>query len=175
MDEEILFKKNTILALIRKERKSHRRLVSRAFSLLHEKPVESGSMLSLSHQDCDFGRWYYGTGQMLSAYRLYRKLEEPHRKLHATFQEILHLASTETGKPSLLQRLRSRSPRRRLSEEQIARINELIVRLNAESAQFTRLLHELETKLRSNTDDEFYKLYRLRHAWGSKSARDNML
>ena len=46
---------------------------------------------AVSHQHCDFGRWYYGEGRKHFGHIVtMQKIEQPHRQMHQLIQEIIN-------------------------------------------------------------------------------------
>lgn len=43
----------------------------------------------VSHHDCDFGKWYYSEGQILSSHKVFNELEVFHKEVHSTAKEII--------------------------------------------------------------------------------------
>ncbi len=150
-----LEKKKELIGKLRDAKKAHRRWVSNAQILMQGVPVKN-DQLPLNDTECGFGHWYYGEGQALLAYPVYRKIEAPHTALHATYLQIFDLLFRER-KVSLFSRMLGKKAEPTPAE--LAKAKKLFTVLNAESIRIMGLLDELADLIISMEDTDFENLF----------------
>ncbi len=47
--------------------------------------------IPVNYTMCDFGKWYYGNGQLLNEYDRFEEIEEIHQQIHNTYLKIYNL------------------------------------------------------------------------------------
>jgi hypothetical protein len=52
---------------------------------------DAQASIPVNYTLCDFGKWYYGDGQILSNYPEYKDLELVHQMVHDTYLQIYNL------------------------------------------------------------------------------------
>ena len=136
---------------IRKAKKAHLKWVSYAYGLIEGLPLES-NQVPVFETDCEFGRWYYGHGQVLDRLEEFRNLEAPHRDLHHQYMKIFKTLFQEEDK-GFWGRLFGKSADDDDLKKEKAR------RYFAELQQLSTLLRNgldrLENSLLDMTDEEF--------------------
>jgi len=88
-------KKQEIIDKLRGARVSH--TTWKSFAHLIAKGVlndPNGDSTPLVPTLCDFGKWYYKDGLVLSSLKSYKDIEMPHEQLHNTYAEIYALKET---------------------------------------------------------------------------------
>ena len=148
-------KKKELIGKLRDAKKAHRRWVSNAQILMQGVPVKN-DQLPLNETECGFGHWYYGEGQALRSYPVYRNIEAPHTALHTTYLQIFDLLFRER-KVSLFSRMLGKKAEPSPAELESAR--RLFTVLNAESLKIMELLDELEDLIVSMDDKDFKNLF----------------
>ena len=148
-------KKKELIGKLRDAKKAHRRWVSNAQILMQGVPVKN-DQLPLNETECGFGHWYYGEGQALRSYPVYRNIEAPHTALHTTYLQIFDLLFRER-KVSLFSRMLGKKAEPSPAELESAR--RLFTVLNAESLKIMELLDELEDLIVSMDDKDFESLF----------------
>ncbi len=136
-----LLKLENVLERIEMARLAHLRWVDRAEALVSGLPLDKEKVPVLP-TECAFGQWYYGEGRALRSLPSYQALEEPHRALHRTYQEIFKLLFGEEDR-SLLSRLFGfghESNRRQEAEA-------LLPKLKDESKTMLKMLDLLEREV----------------------------
>ena len=151
----MLQKKRELIGKLRDAKKAHRRWVSNAQILMQGIPVKN-DQLPLNETECGFGHWYYGEGQALRGYPVYRKIEAPHATLHATYLQIFDLLFRER-KVSLFSRMLGK--RAEPSPAELETAKRLFTVLNAESSKIMELLDELADLIISMDDKNFENLF----------------
>jgi hypothetical protein len=79
--------KKEVLEKIRHAKTGHKRWMSYAKAIHMGIPVEKEAV-PVIETDCDFGKWYYGEGQIFSKLDSFKAIEEPHSMLHQKYMEI---------------------------------------------------------------------------------------
>jgi len=151
----LLEEKKQIITRLRDAKKAHRRWVSNAQILMQGVPVKN-DQIPLNETECGFGRWYYGEGQALRKYALYKAIEQPHTALHNTYLQIFNLLFRER-KVSLFGRLLGKKAEP--SQAELEEAKRLFVLLNAESLKITSLLDELEELIMGMDEKDFRLLF----------------
>lgn len=82
-------KLSEVLETLTQARLAHLRWVARAEALLAGLPLDK-EQVPVLQTDCDFGKWYYGSGRALDRLSTYSALEEPHQLLHKTYMQIFN-------------------------------------------------------------------------------------
>jgi hypothetical protein len=80
-------KKEEIIKKLISAKVSHHVWRSYARALVSGLPIDKQKVPVL-HTHCDFGKWYYGDGQLLSSLPAFQAIEAPHRKLHSEYLKI---------------------------------------------------------------------------------------
>ncbi len=155
MEEGTSLDRNRLIRRLREAKKAHRRWVSNAQILMQGIPVRN-DQLPLNETECGFGQWYYGDGQALREYEVFRAIEAPHRRLHALYLDIFHLLFRER-KVSLLGRLLGRKATP--TQEELEQARALFADLNRESLRIMDLLDELEAVIAGMDEEEFSRLF----------------
>ncbi len=79
--------KAEIITRLRDSKKAHMTWVTHAHALVEGLSVAE-EKVPVHGTECGFGCWYYGEGQILSQLAAFRKVEDPHLKLHDVYMEI---------------------------------------------------------------------------------------
>jgi len=155
MDDPVLDQKKKLIRRLREAKKAHRRWVSNAQILMQGIPVQN-DQLPLNDTECGFGQWYYGDGQALRGYEVFRAIEAPHQRLHGLYLDIFHLLFRKR-KTSLLGKLLGRSAKP--STQELDQARQLFAQLNAESLRIMELLDRLEELIAGMDEAEFSRLF----------------
>jgi len=121
-----------------------------AGALLDEKQVP------LTYADCNFGTWYYGSGQCLAQNKTFIELEKPHKSLHSHYMKLF-LLLFEKAEPSFLQKIFGSAQKQK--EEKLAEAATMLPALKHDSHEMIQLLKMLETEIVTMTEDKFNQLF----------------
>jgi hypothetical protein len=147
--------KTEIITRLLDAKKAHRRWVSNAQILMQGIPVQN-DQLPLNETECGFGEWYYGEGQALRKYDVYKAIEAPHTALHNTYLQIFNLLFRKR-KVSLFARLLGNKAEP--TETELEEAKKLFSSLNTESQTIMEQLDALEDIILSMDDDTFSQLF----------------
>jgi hypothetical protein len=99
--------KNKILDHLNTARISHIAWVDKAQSLVYGSTSISKNQLPLEATNCNFGRWFFKTGQILfciMSEKLVKSVEEKHEELHNSYLKIFQIYFEQKQESSLLLR-----------------------------------------------------------------------
>jgi len=136
-------KLSDVVSQLHNARAAHKAWVARAEALVAGMPLEK-EQVPLLPTDCIFGKWYYGSGQMLRRLPAYKALEKPHDKLHQTYMKIFRLLFDEPD-VSALGRLFGQTKKAKAA--QIKQAELLISTLRGLSDEVCDILETLETQV----------------------------
>ncbi len=136
-------KLSEIVERIHKARAAHKAWVTRAEALVAGLPLDR-ELVPVLPTDCEFGRWYYGPGQMLRRLPAYREIEPAHDALHKTYMRIFQLLYDEPD-VSRLGRLFGQARRQR--RDRLQQAQELLPVLRKQSEEMGAILDALEEQL----------------------------
>jgi len=151
-------KKHKVLDSIRAARLAHVQWVDRTRVLVEGLAITE-EQIPFEATCCDFGRWFYGEGQLLLALfnrASIKKLEDKHKELHVVYIKIFKIyfdRSTQSFLEKLLQK------RKKVSEKEKTIAMEALVQLEKLSTELIGYLNIFEKNLNSIEEDEFEKLY----------------
>jgi len=128
---------------LRNARAAHKAWVARAEALIEGMNVDKEHIPMLP-TDCIFGKWYYGSGQMLRKLPAYQALEKPHDELHRTYMQIFKLLFDEPD-VSAWGKLFGRA--KKAKTEQLKEAKALFKRLQSISDEVCDCLESLEEQL----------------------------
>ncbi len=105
----------------------------------------------INYTTCDFGKWYYGAGQVLTPFKEYRDIEPVHEQVHSTYLEIFSMYN---------QRLEGSffTSVKKLEKERKEKAVKLEVILKEYSKLLFDLLIALEMKIKRMSDMEINAL-----------------
>jgi len=84
--------KKDIISQLRLAKTGHKQWIATIYVLIRIDNIEDAkSKIPVSFTACDFGKWYYGDGQMLAEFEEYQNLEKPHQKIHDIYLQIFNL------------------------------------------------------------------------------------
>ena len=146
--------KAKIISQLTTARKAHVEWFTCAEALLAGAELEK-EKIPLTYEHCDFGAWYYGTGQCLSGLSTFKALEEPHKALHGFYHDIFVILYGET-KQSFLSKLFG--SKKKHTTEKYEKAQVLLFPLEQASNQMVRALRLLETEILTMSDDKFATL-----------------
>lgn len=89
-------KRTEIISKLRDAKMSH--LTWKSYAHLISKGVltdASGNITPIVPTMCEFGKWYYREGVVLSRLKSYQDIELPHNKIHETYAQIYSLKDSE--------------------------------------------------------------------------------
>lgn len=130
---------------LRNARAAHKTWVARAEALIAGLSVDKEHIPMLP-TECIFGKWYYGSGQMLRRLPAYKAIEKPHDELHRTYMNIFKLLFDEPD-VSMLGRLFGQ--KRKAKADQLKQAQALFTRLKDISDEVCEILEQLESQLLS--------------------------
>lgn len=152
--------KADIITRLRDGKKAHLTWVTHAHALVEGLGVGQ-EKVPVHGTECGFGCWYYGAGQVLSPLAAFRKVEDPHLKLHDIYLEIhklLRVADKEDTSGLFGRMLGSG---KKLAEEKAAaqaRAHTLFTELKMVSKDIAGHLDELQQQLIEMDDAKFAAL-----------------
>ena len=141
--------KAEILNHIRGAKAAHLRWKARATAMVEGLPLEEGQVPIL-HTDCAFGKWYYGSGQLLSQMNSYTSLSEPHEQLHTVYMKIFKLLFGDQEKSMLGNLFGSRAKQNKKVDD----AKTLMKVLSSLSTDMVEKLNQLEKDVMGMTEDE---------------------
>lgn len=144
--------KSDLISKLRMAKTSHMKWISDVQILIRLGDVEqANAKVPVNYTSCDFGRWYYSDGQMLSEYSEYTDIEEIHQLVHDTYLQIYSLYK----KPIEGGFFNS-------AKKQLAEREEKALKLDIILKKYSKLLFELlvtlENKIKSLSDQEILNL-----------------
>ena len=84
-----LDKKKEIIKHLQAAKLSHKKWMSSVQILIRLEDIEQAkASIPINYTMCDFGKWYYGEGQILNIYPKYAEMEEIHKSVHDTYLQI---------------------------------------------------------------------------------------
>ncbi len=148
--------KNQVIQLLRTAKRDHLAWVGRAELLVQGIPV-SKEQLPVLHTDCNFGRWYFGEGQVLAKFTDFRAIDPPHQTLHHAYAQIFKLLLEEEN-PSFFSKLLGTA--RKQHERNMPAIEANMHALEQASQEVVRHLEALEHILHDMPDEDVVELFR---------------
>lgn len=136
-------KLSDVVEQIHKARAAHKAWVARAEALVAGLPLEK-DLVPVLPTDCEFGRWYYGPGQMLRRLPAYHSIELAHDALHKTYMQIFQLLFDA---PDVSRLARWFGQARRQRQERLEQARGLLPVLQKQSEELGILLDALEDQL----------------------------
>lgn len=112
---------------------------------------EVKSLAPVNFTACDFGKWYYGKGQMLSSFVAYKDIEKPHQMVHDVYLRLLNLYDggiVDTFLSSYKKQLRIRENQSDL----------LVKMLNDHSNMLFKNMDALEDTVKNLSNDQIKEL-----------------
>lgn len=79
--------RSKLLEQLRAAKSAHIQWRASAQAMVNGLPIDETSVPVL-HTDCNFGRWYYGAGQVLDNVPAFRAIDEEHEQLHMVYMKI---------------------------------------------------------------------------------------
>ena len=142
--------KKDILIQLRHAKSAHIQWRSYAQALIAGIGVEQNHV-PVIHTDCKFGRWYYGSGQMLSTLSSYAAIEAPHEMLHQIYMKIFKLLFGEDDRSALQKLFKSSA---KLKKEHQVEAEELMDKLVAVSHTLLEAIALLEHEVMEMDEQE---------------------
>lgn len=91
-NQELISFKQDIIKHLEAAKISHKKWMSYVQILLRLGDVEEAkSAIPINYTLCDFGKWYYGKGQVLKDFPEFIQIEEVHLHVHDTYLQIHNL------------------------------------------------------------------------------------
>lgn len=137
MNKEELVKK------VREAKAAHVSWVMKADALIRGIPLEK-EQVPINGTECSFGKWYYGSGQTLSALPSFKAIEKSHSELHSVYARIFKLLFEETNH-SFLSKIFGQS--RKVDEKNTSQARSLFPELKAHSEEVIKCLDSLESEI----------------------------
>ncbi len=135
---------------IRKAKMGHKKWVSYAKAMHMGINVDKDAVPMLE-TDCDFGKWYYGEGQIFSDLESFQAIEAPHSLLHQTYMQ-LYKARRKPVKTGIF------ISKNKAQNEKQKKLDNLMNQLLQVSQILTDNLKELETDIKNMSDFELERL-----------------
>ncbi len=135
---------------IRKAKMGHKKWVSYAKAMHMGINVDKDAVPMLE-TDCDFGKWYYGEGQIFSDLESFQAIEAPHSLLHQTYMQ-LYKARRKPVKTGMF------VSKNKAQNEKQKKLDNLMNQLLQVSQILSDNLKELETDIKNMSDFELERL-----------------
>jgi len=146
-------KKADILNHIRSAKAAHLRWKAHATALVEGLPLEDGQ-IPILHTDCIFGKWYYGSGQILNSLNSYASLDEPHEQLHKIYMKIFKLLFGDQDK-SMFSKLFGAKAK---TQQNHAEAKTMMRVLSSISVDMVEKLNRLEKDILAMSDEQIEAL-----------------
>lgn len=147
-------KKTEAIDMLHHARSAHLQWRARAQALVAGIPLDK-DQVPINYTDCKFGRWYYGTGQCLSAMPSFRAIEAPHQSLHLIYMKIFKELFGDDDR-SGWSRLFGSS--RKYKAEKAARAEAILPQLIGVSETLLATIDALEKDVNVLSDEDFARL-----------------
>lgn len=144
-----MYDKAEILNHIRGAKAAHLRWKAHATAMVEGLPLEEGQVPIL-HTDCAFGKWYYGSGQILSQLNSYTSLNDPHEQLHTVYMKIFKLLFGDQEKSMLGKLFGSKAK----EKTNINNAKTLMKVLSSLSSDMVEKLNRLEKDVMAMSEEE---------------------
>jgi hypothetical protein len=143
-----LMNKIEVLRRLRAAKRSHLHWVSTVRGIVDGIPINLNS-IAVARKKSSFGLWYYGEGQNLSGYPLFKDIESHHIEMYESFMKIcLYLRGEKPkkkGKVPTWKKLLTKKESKRIPQPDKALT--LYPKLKKSSDKVTKLLRELEEQI----------------------------
>jgi len=113
--------------------------------------THSDNNLPIVQTECNFGKWYYGDGMMLSMSPNFQNIEIPHEMLHESYIQIYTLQKAKLRGGFF-------TSRRKMLRKRQKEINSLLANLNDYSRIILETMHQLEIEVLNMSDAEIRDL-----------------
>lgn len=145
--------KNDLIRNLREAKASHYRWMTYANALIQGLPVEK-EYAPLSAVDCQFGKWYYGKGQVFDFLSNFKGIEQPHLDLHELYFEIFTLLFAESRENlNFFDKLLGKQ--RQIDNERLEKAKKLAGKLRIKSEDIIRLIEGLEHDIERMSEERF--------------------
>ncbi len=135
---------------IRKAKMGHKKWLSYAKAIHMGINVDKDAIPMLE-TDCDFGKWYYGEGQIFSDLESFQAIEAPHSLLHQTYMK-LYKARRKPAKTGLF------VSKNKAHNEKQKGLDNIMNQLVQVGQILSDNLKELEADIKNMNDFEFNQL-----------------
>jgi len=142
--------KEKALEQVRKAKLGHKKWLSYAKAMHMGINVDKDAV-PMIETECDFGKWYYGDGQIFSDLESFQAIEEPHGLLHQTYMK-LYKARRKPIKSGLFV---SKNKARNEKQKSLDNIMNQLIQIGQ---MLMDRLKEFEDDLKNMNDFEFSKL-----------------
>jgi hypothetical protein len=144
--------KKEIIKHLQAAKASHKKWMSYVQILIRLGDVETANTsIPINYTMCDFGKWYYGEGQVLTIFPEYEQMEDIHKNVHDTYLQIYELYITPI-KGSLFNSEKS----------QLAARNKKALALSQILDEYSKIMYDLlvsvENSVRKLSNEELKKL-----------------
>jgi len=136
--------------MIRRARAGHN-WMSYARAIVLGLPIDKKSVPSVE-TDCNFGKWYYGEGQIFSSLETFEAIEEPHTLLHKLYMRLYKLQK-ETPKTGFIF-----TPKRLSEKKRKEEMDKIAAQMESVSGLLLASLKDLEREIRDLTEMEIQNL-----------------
>ena len=94
-ENEVLIYKKEIIKHLQAAKVSHKTWMSFVQILIRLGNIETANAsIPINYTMCEFGKWYYGEGQILTIFPEYEQMEDVHKNVHDTYLQIYELYVT---------------------------------------------------------------------------------
>ncbi len=138
------------LEQIRKAKLGHKKWISYAKAMHMGIGVDKDAV-PMMETDCNFGKWYYGEGQVFSDMESFQAIEAPHSLLHQTYMK-LYKARRKPVKSGLF------VSKSKAQNEKQANLDNIMNQLLQVSQILMDNLQEFENDIKNMNEFEFSKL-----------------
>lgn len=145
--------KTEAVARLKAARSAHLQWRGRAQAIVAGVEIDE-SKIPVMHTDCQFGKWYYGEGQIFKALPQYQAIDAPHEQLHGKYKEIFDALNAEDDRSALKKMFGAGDFE--ADQKQYAR--DLLDELNTISIALLGCIDDLEQAVESLSEDDCARL-----------------
>jgi len=142
--------KETALEQVRKAKLGHKKWMSYA-KAIHIGINLDKDAVPMIETDCNFGKWYYGEGQIFSDLESFQAIEAPHSLLHQTYMRLYKDRRKPVKSGFFVSKSKAQNEKKR-------KLDELMNQLIQVAQLLMDSLKEFEEDLKNMSDFEFNKL-----------------
>lgn len=142
--------KSSLLEQLRAAKTSHIQWRARAQALINGLELEEGAVPVL-HTDCKFGKWYYGSGQVLDHLQSFRDIDEKHEQLHLIYMQIFKTLYGDDERSALSRLFGSKKQHEAVKLEKAKKILPSLIHV---SKDLLTLIETLETEVRNMSEED---------------------
>jgi len=142
--------KQEALEQVRKAKLGHKKWISYAKAIHMGINVDKDAV-PMMETDCNFGKWYYGEGQIFSDMDSFQAIEQPHGLLHQTYMKLYKARRKPVKSGFFVSKSKAQN-------EKQTQLDTIMNQLLQVSQMLMDNLKEFEEDLKNMNDFEFNKL-----------------